>query len=137
MEFRNILFIMSDVDPFAKFPDSFRARTRSHEMYRRLGGGQGEGNAPIYVADPGGSRAVPSGLVFVRFEEKRSARDHEGAITAAGYEIVEIPSYALHAAWVRASEGSIPTALKGVERLEAIDGVENVEPQMLRPRSLR
>lgn len=137
MEFRNILFVMADVDPLSDFPDSFRARTRSHDVYRRLAGGQPEGNAPVYVADPGGSRAVPSGLVFVRFEEKRSARDHEGAITAAGYEIVEIPPYALHAAWVRASEGSIPAALKGVERLEAIDGVENVEPQMLRPRSLR
>jgi hypothetical protein len=128
---------MSDNDSFSDFPDSFRASTVSKETYRRLAGSQQEGTPPVYVTDPGGSQAVPSGLVFVRFGEKMSARDHEGAIAAAGYEIVEVPPYALHAAWVRARDGSIPTALNGVERLEAIDGVENVEPQMLRPRSLR
>jgi hypothetical protein len=91
---------------------------------------------PVYAA-PDGSLVVPTGLLFVRFAEGTSAADRRDELERAGYELVQIPGYAPHAAWVRARTGGIPASLRNVAGLEAIPGVENVEPQMLREKAKR
>lgn len=86
---------------------------------------------PIYTLQPGGSFAVPTGLVFIRFAEGVEVDTQHEAIQNAGYEVAQSLSYAPNAAWLRAPSGSILEALKGISRLEAMPHVEAVEPQML------
>jgi len=86
---------------------------------------------PVY-ATPDGSLAVPTGLIFLRFAEGTSAAEHRGDFERLGFELVEVPSYARHAAWVRArNNGGIGAALAHAADLATLPGVEHVEPQML------
>ncbi len=85
---------------------------------------------PVYATPAGGAPAVPTGGVFVRFDDGIVAEARRGELAAAGYEIERVPSYAPNAAWVRA--GDIAASLIGIPRLAAIPGVRNVEPEMLR-----
>jgi hypothetical protein len=92
---------------------------------------------PVYSSQPGGSPAVPTGNIFIRFAEGTSAETRRDEIERAGYEVVESLSYAPHAAWLRSRRGDAAQALKDVGKLERIPDVENVEPQFLMKRSLR
>jgi hypothetical protein len=87
--------------------------------------------SPIYALQSEGSLAVPTGLVFIRFQERVEVKSRSSAIQQAGYAIAQTPSYAPHAAWLRARSGKILDGLVGIPQLEAIPDVENVEPQML------
>jgi hypothetical protein len=91
---------------------------------------------PVYTLEPGNVMAVPTGLVLVRFQKGTIAADHHADLQEAGYAIESSPPYAPHTAWLRSS-GSIADALSGIPRLEAIPGVENVEPQMIVERRFR
>lgn len=93
--------------------------------------------SPVYALQPGGSMAVPTGSVFIRFSEGTVATEQAEVIRAAGYEIVDSPIYAPHAAWVRARSGRIADALAGVAQLQTIPGMVNVEPQMVMQRGQR
>jgi hypothetical protein len=73
----------------------------------------------------------------VRFAEGDSPEHHREGIVEAGYEIDQVLAYAPHAAWVRARSGRIPDALARLPSLEALPGVEHVEPQMVSPASPR
>jgi hypothetical protein len=86
--------------------------------------------SPVYALRSG-PPAVPTGLVFVRFRDNVSAETCRNELDRAGYEIVQIPEYAPHAAWVRARSGEIAEALAGLSTLAELPDVENVEPQML------
>ncbi|HEV3468494.1 MAG TPA: hypothetical protein VG148_04180 [Pyrinomonadaceae bacterium] len=109
----------------------------------RAGAGERGGEAargqarPVYALRPGGAQAVPTGRVFIRFGEGVAVGERRREIEQAGYEIAQALDYAPHAAWLRARSGRIADALKGVEALGKIAGVENVEPQMLMPRAYR
>jgi hypothetical protein len=92
---------------------------------------------PVYAAQSGGSSAVPTGRVFVRFKDGVRAGEYRQQIERAGYEIEQSPEYAPHTAWLRSRSGKIIDALAGVQALEKIDDVENVEPQMLMQRVSR
>lgn len=92
---------------------------------------------PIYTLQPGGSFAVPTGLIFIRFAQGVEVDTQHEAIQNAGYEVDQSLSYAPNAAWLRASSGSLLEALKGISRLESIPHVEAVEPQMLMPSTPR
>jgi hypothetical protein len=92
---------------------------------------------PVYVLQPGGSPAVPTGLIFIRFPEGTRVEDLRKEIEDAGYRLADIPAYAPHTAWVAASSGNIAQALSGVATLERVNTVQNVEPQMLVERSTR
>jgi hypothetical protein len=81
--------------------------------------------------------AVPTGRVFIRFADDIKAGDREAEIRAAGYEVDQQVDYAPNAAWLRARSGSIADALKGIDALRKVTGVENVEPQMLMQASYR
>jgi hypothetical protein len=87
---------------------------------------------PVYALQPGAGSAVPTGRVFVRFADNDRAEAHADALEAAGYRIVEVPPYAPQAAWVEGARGGIASSLAGTRRLEAVGGVVNVEPEMLR-----
>ncbi|WP_414576170.1 hypothetical protein [Anabaena sp. CCY 9402-a] len=86
--------------------------------------------SPVYTLE-GGSLAVPTGLVFIRFAEDVEVESQQAAINQAGYEVVESLAYAPHAAWLRAKSDKMSDGLQGIAQLEAIPNVENVEPQML------
>ncbi len=92
---------------------------------------------PVYALQPGDLLAVPTGLIFVRFPTGTAAASREKQITQAGYELVEIPSYAPQAAWVRARTREIADSLANIPALEQLPDVENIEPQMLMERHAR
>lgn len=85
---------------------------------------------PVYAMQ-GGEIAVPTGRVFVRFAADERADARREDLQRAGYVIEDAPTWAPHAAWVHAADRGIATALLGLARLEAIAGVERVEPEML------
>ncbi|MBD2358521.1 hypothetical protein H6G41_28575 [Tolypothrix sp. FACHB-123] len=92
--------------------------------------------SPVYRLQ-GGSLAVPTGLIFIRFAENVDVESQKAAINQAGYEITEKLAYAPHAAWLRAKSGKMSDAFQEIRQLEAIPNVENVEPQMLMERRQR
>jgi hypothetical protein len=98
------------------------------------GGGE---PVPAYVLEPGGAVGFPTGLVFVRFDEGRSAAAAAAQFARAGYEVARSPDWAPHTAWVRAAGGRVDDSLAGIARLEAIEGVAAVEAQVLTRRSRR
>ena len=69
------------------------------------------------------------GSRFVRFAEGTDARAKADALATAGFTLESVPAYAAHAAWVRPASGQLADALTGFERLRAVPGVENAEPQ--------
>jgi hypothetical protein len=92
---------------------------------------------PVYALESGGTPAVPTGRVFVRFAERVRAESRRAELDQAGYVIVEIPAYAPHAAWVRAANGDIGTSLIQLSALNQVPDVRHVEPQMLMPHEKR
>jgi len=98
---------------------------------------RGEGVRPVYKLQPGGGLALPTGQVFIRFKEGVKVEEQAEKIKDAGYEIAQSVSYAPHAAWLRPSSGDVADGLAKIPALETIPDVENVEPQMLRPRANR
>lgn len=87
--------------------------------------------SPVYELKPGGSPAVPTGLVFIRFREGVDVASRQPDIERTGYEIAQTLPYASNAAWLRAGSGSVADALAGISKLESLPDLENVEPQML------
>jgi hypothetical protein len=88
---------------------------------------------PVYAL-PSGRLAVPTGRVFVRFREDVAAETRAEELKRAGYRITRTLGYAPNAAWVEADDGEASTALRNIDRLEAMSGAVNVEPQLLTPR---
>jgi hypothetical protein len=86
---------------------------------------------PVYRRVPGGAVAVPTGRAFLRLAAGESAARREEDLIAAGYRLEQVPSYAPHAAWVRPASGRVVDALRHLDRLERLPGVEHVEPQLL------
>ncbi len=86
---------------------------------------------PVYRRVPGGSLAVPTGRVLVRYTEGDAAENHRDELAAARYEIDDALSYAPHTAWVRASSGDIADTLARLDELAALPGAVHVEAQMV------
>ncbi len=89
------------------------------------------------VYSHGDTLAVATGKVFVRFAEGEQAVNHIEDLRRVGYEIVEVPVYALNAAWVSARDHDPASALRHIPDLEQLPGVENVEPELIAERGLR
>src|SRR5262245_38533375 len=92
---------------------------------------------PVYELGPGGSLAVPTGLVFIRLRDGIDAASRQREIEQAGFELKDIVPYAPNAAWLKARSGSIADSLTGISKLTALADVESVEPQMLMKGSAR
>jgi hypothetical protein len=119
----------------SKYPERIRASLKQpHLEYVKQ---KGEALQPSYELPGGGVAASPTGRILVRFANADTMEKRRKDIEAAGYVIDEILSYAPQAAWVRAASGDAGEGLSGVTKLEAIAGIEEVEPQMLRPRALK
>lgn len=88
---------------------------------------------PVYKIVPNGALSVPTGAVFVRFDEGTAPADRTEALQEAGYRIASVPAYAPHTAWLEERTGDLAEALAGIRRLGAIPGLVRVEPQMLSP----
>lgn len=87
--------------------------------------------SPVYARASGGRLAVPSGLVFVRLRQGTLAEARRAELERAGYGIDSIPAHAPQSAWLRSLSGDVAMSLGGMEALAALEGVENVEPQMI------
>ncbi len=89
----------------------------------------------VYARAGGGALAVPTGRLWVRFAEDDRAESHRATLARSGLEIVSIPPWAEHAAWVRARADSLSESLRrGIDAaadLAAAHGASLVEPQML------
>src|SRR5262249_41921395 len=92
---------------------------------------------PVYALAPGGTLAVPTGRILVRFSPGTLAEEHRTALRGVGFEIEEVLAYAPEAAWLRPATGGIGVALRRIPALEAMQGVDHVEPQMLMQTSRR
>jgi hypothetical protein len=88
---------------------------------------------PVYSLSPGGGTAVPTGRLFARFESKTDARAQESALHDIGFNIDSIPPYATFAAWVVSTTGQPEDAMRNIDKIRALQHMENVEPEMLRP----
>ncbi len=119
-----------------KYPDRLRASLKQPQLeYVKR---KGESLQPSYeLSGGGGAPATPTGRILVRFADAAALVKGRNKIEAAGYKIEEVLSYAPQAAWVSAASGDSGEGLSGLARLEAIAGIEEVEPQMLRPRALK
>jgi hypothetical protein len=93
--------------------------------------------APVYRSADGVSHASATGRVFVRFDDGTDAATHTEELSRLGYRVEGIPSYAPHAAWILATDGSPGTALAGLPALQRLPGVRHVEPELLRTKSER
>jgi hypothetical protein len=91
----------------------------------------------VYRLGKSGPLAVPTGRVFVRFEESTALDSHRHEIERAGFQIESPLSWAPQAGWVRPVSRTVHEALLSFHHLEQIPGVERVEPQMLSPVSHR
>lgn len=89
---------------------------------------------PVYESAEG-ALVYPTGKVWVRFARGTEARERADDLAAAGFTIESTPGYAPHGAFVTAEDAA--AALNGLERLRAVEGVEHVEPQLLREASRR
>jgi hypothetical protein len=85
---------------------------------------------PVYSLGHG-PPAVPTGRAFVRFASGVKASSREAQLQDAGFEIIEVLSYAPNAAWVQARSGDVRESLENVAAIERLADVENVEPQFL------
>jgi hypothetical protein len=122
----------------ADFPDRIRASLQTPDTYFvKRPGSPKAGEAPAYELAPGTGEVRPTGRVLIRFRDAEALKRHQADIETAGYVVEEILSYAPNAAWLRAASGSSAEGLRGIPRLERIADVEQVEPQMLRPRALK
>lgn len=91
---------------------------------------------PVYALG-GGSLAVPTGRVLVRFAEGVDAAARAAELEGAGFAVAQVLSYAPHAAWVAPATRQVADALRGIAALRAVPGVEHVEPQWLMARASR
>ncbi len=89
---------------------------------------------PVYAFSGKVPPAIPTGRVFVQGTKDVNLAE---TVTPLRYEVESVPPYAPHAAWIVASDGSIASALSNLKALMAATGLESVEPQMLRPATLR
>ena len=109
-----------------------------YRIFRLPGSGEFPGHAlPVFQSIPGGSLAVATGRVFIRFAERGSAATRADDIERAGYTITEIPPYAPNTAWLEPASGSISDGLLFLEKLSSVPGVENVVPQFITQRTSR
>ncbi len=93
--------------------------------------------APVYRIGERGSLAVPTGRVFVRFEERTTLVSHLQEIERAGFVIQQVLSYAPQAGWLQPQSGRITDALQDFPKLTRLPGIQTVEPQLLMQRELR
>jgi hypothetical protein len=120
------------------FPDRIRlSLQKADQSFVKQSSAHDSSEPPVYVLSSGGQPARPTGRVLVRFADPAALARHREDIEAAGYVIEEVLSYAPQAAWVRAASGNPAEALAAISALERMSEIEEVEPQMLRARTLK
>jgi hypothetical protein len=121
-----------DVVTYILRPDLYAVHAEEGEVAAHPG--TPEGRLPVYESE-NGRLVYPTGRVWVRFARGIDPRDRAADLAEAGFTIETIPGYAPHGAYVIA--GDAASALSGLERLRAVDGVEHVEPQVVQEASRR
>lgn len=98
--------------------------------------GDAENVSAVYRS-ANGALVVPTGQVFIRFNDEVSVETQAEELRRLGYVIAQSLAYAPNAAWLRHLNDDIAAALSNLHTLEALPCVENVEPQLLSQRALR
>ena len=88
----------------------------------------------VYSLSSGGGTAVPTGRLFVRFDDQVDAHTQQFALRELGFEIERVPPYATNAAWIVSASSRPEDALHNIEKIRALPNVAHVEPQMLQPK---
>ena len=101
------------------------------EANNSLSAGKAGTVGAVYRLTPGGSLAVPTGRIFIRFAEGLDVNSVKEELDNAGYEVTETLAYAQNAAWLQTRSGEIADSLNGLAGLKKLPNVESVEPQML------
>ncbi len=91
----------------------------------------------VYTLNRNGTFFIPTGRLFVRLEKNKKLQDLARRLAALQFRIVDIPAYAPHAGWIAHESGEPGRALAELDSVRNLEGVENVEPQMLSARSLK
>jgi hypothetical protein len=89
-----------------------------------------DGSAAWYEPQAGGEPAQATGVVWVRFGEGEDAASRAADLETAGYRIERVPAYAPHGAFVRAEDAA--ASLNNLGALRVIEGIELVEPQLVK-----
>ena len=112
---------------------AYQLRADLHAVHGPAGPG---GGGPVYALS-GGSLAVPTGRVFVRFADGADPQAASDALRGAGFRIEQVPSYAPNAAWLTPLETDIGDALGKIGAIQSVPGVEHAEPELLMERHSR
>ncbi|HEX7241153.1 MAG TPA: hypothetical protein VF263_12845 [Longimicrobiaceae bacterium] len=96
----------------------------------------GAAAGPVYAL-PGGTLAVPTGRVLLRFREGVDAAARAEEVRGAGFRLEGALPHAPHAAWVAPESGGIADALRGIGRLLRLAEVEGADPELLSERAFR
>ncbi|MFI5402260.1 MAG: hypothetical protein ACHQ1G_04935 [Planctomycetota bacterium] len=91
---------------------------------------EGEAGIVAVYKSPTGELVAPTGVLFVRFKEGAQAADRRDALQAIGVEIVRVPSFAPHTAYVRS--GDVAETLRRIGEISRMPDVEAIEVQMSR-----
>lgn len=86
---------------------------------------------PVYRDSQTGRVVVPTGRVLVRSPEGHAIAGERGELERRGYRLERVLSYAPHAAWVRSKTGTVGAALRELDRLRQMPGIEHVEPELI------
>lgn len=92
---------------------------------------------PVYSTASNATPAVATTRIFLRLENDTPIDSVRSDIEALDLRVDEIPAYAPHSAWLEPKSGRVDDALSKLDILRALPRVANVEPQLLRPRSLK
>ena len=87
--------------------------------------------APVYQVDGQGPPSIPTGNILVRLAPGRYITEIRNELEKINYTLNTVLSYAPHAGWVQARSGKLEDALRGLQNLANLSGVEHAEPQML------
>ncbi len=93
---------------------------------------EGETRVVAVYKSPTGELVAPTGVLFVRFKEGAQAADRRDALRAIGLEIVRVPSFAPHTAYVHAPGGDVALTLRRIGEISRMRDVEAIEVQMSR-----
>ena len=93
--------------------------------------------AAVYTSDDSDDYLVPTGKVFIRFEDKALLKEHTDELERVGFRLNQLAPFVENAGWLESDKNDIAEALRDYPLLASLPEVVHVEPQMLRQRVTR
>lgn len=99
--------------------------------------GLGSDGSVAYRAKESGTSVKATGRIHVRCADADAADEAQAAWEQLGFEVVQRPSWAPETAWIARRDGDSGRALSSLETLAELEGVVQVEPELLLERAKR